>query len=144
MSKSTQSLQFGFVQSIATGNIYRTNYPETWGVDYKILKRKDGDALYREQQKQDLIKYLKPDQTVYGVVRSVSRSGMQRVISFFYIDSGQLIYLDHKIEVLCGYRQAKQQGVIVNGCGMDMVFSVVSALSYELFGSENHLKHASI
>jgi hypothetical protein len=141
MSKSSQ---FGFVQSIGAGNIYRTNYPKTWGSDYTILKRKEGEALYREQQKQDVTKYLKHGTTVYGMVRSVSRSGMQRVISFFYIDNGQLINFDHKIEVLCGYKQAKNQGLIINGCGMDMIFSVVSSLSYELFGSENQLKHASI
>lgn len=69
--------------------------------------------------------------TVYTVIRSVSRSGMSRVLSAFVWDgkANLPIFLDGSI-VAAGIASARQtaQGFKVNGCGMDMGFHVVNQI----------------
>ena len=73
---------------------------------------------------------------IYCVLRHVSKSGMQRAISFFYIKDNQLLNLDYSIQKICGYKFNRNHGgLTVNGCGMDMGFSVVANLEYRLFGN---------
>ncbi len=80
-----------------------------------------------------LKEWLKPGDTVNCILRSVSRSGMSRVISFYKGDS---VMLDYNISAVCGYSMAKGDGLSVGGCGMDMGFSVVYNLSATLYGAE--------
>jgi len=74
---------------------------------------------------------LKPGDTVYCVLRSVSRSGMSRNISFFIQDH---TCIDVYIHDALSYSFAKSgSGLCVGGCGMDMGFAVVYDLGMKLF-----------
>lgn len=69
----------------------------------KVSKKERNEALER------LRGWVKPGDTVYCVLRSVSRSGMSRVIHFFSIERGEdvrrpLNHLTSNIAKACGYR----------------------------------------
>ena len=81
-----------------------------------------------------LLSLLNPGDTVYGVVRSVSRSGMSRRIDFYCIEDGELRWLTPFIGDLCGYSHSyEKSGLRVDGCGMDMIFAVVYDLGRKLW-----------
>lgn len=90
-----------------------------------------------EQQEaiERLREWLKPGDTVYTIIRHVSRSGMQREISLKLLRrDGEVPYhLDGNVALALGDRIGKHDGVIVGGCGMDMGFHVVYNLSATLF-----------
>lgn len=98
--------------------------------------------------KEMLLRYLQPDSTVYTVLRHVSQSGMQRRIDLFSIGQHEgkpyMQYLSGYAAALMEGRLSKKQGIVVNGCGMDMGFHLVSNLSYYLFGKEGQLRHSWI
>lgn len=84
----------------------------------------------------ELRKQLKPGDTVFSVLRHVSRSGMSRRISFCVIRKGQPYWLDYNIGRALEYsRPSNGDGLRVDGCGMDMGFSVVHNLGYALWGA---------
>ncbi len=99
----------------------------------------------REQSEQaearaTLLGWIKPGDTVYTILEHVSRSGMQRRIRFVLpvVENGKVRFLhpNYSIAKLLGYRQSergKGDGLIVNGCGMDMGFHLVHSLSCALF-----------
>ena len=94
----------------------------------------------RETEKQDAIErlreWLKPGDTVYTILRNVSRSGMQREISLkaMHKDGSEgMLHLDGNVALACGERIGKHDGIVVGGCGMDMGFSLVYNLSSVLF-----------
>lgn len=76
---------------------------------------------------------LKPGDTVHCVLRHVSTSGMTRHIDFYKVEGDGMRYLSWHIANLLDYKLAKQQGLKVGGCGMDMGFSVVYNLSSALY-----------
>ena len=91
-----------------------------------------------------LREWLKPGDTVYTVLRHVSRSGMQREIgivllqaeshSQFPADSTvRDIHPNYAVSKALGYRLGKGDGIIVGGGGMDMGFSVVYNLGATLW-----------
>lgn len=103
-----------------------------------------------------LRKILKPGDTVYTVLESVSRSGMSRVIRVVvptvtvtevqhdtgigaYTESKtavSFLHPNHAVGLVIGARQAKRgDGLIVGGCGMDMGFHLVYELSHALYGA---------
>lgn len=71
---------------------------------------------------------------VYTILRSVSRSGMSRIISpvvFLDRDSESPIYPDYEIAKLLGYSLHPNQGIQgikVPGCGMDIIDSLSTVL----------------
>lgn len=85
----------------------------------------------------ELLQELKPGDTLYSVLRSVSRSGMSRVISTKSIklrDGGADIrQYDYAIQELLGLKMHNYEGNKIGGGGMDMGFSIVYNLSRELF-----------
>lgn len=83
----------------------------------------------REAACDKLREWLKPGDTVHSILRSVSRSGMSREISF--VDK-EMRALDYQISKACGYSFGKQ-GLKVSGCGMDMGFAVVYELGARLW-----------
>lgn len=91
--------------------------------------RKDERAEAIEQ----LRKWLQPGDTVYTVLRHVSRSGMQREISLYVIKDGEPQWLDGYASKALGERIGKREGLVVGGCGMDMGFHLVYNLSRTLF-----------
>lgn len=64
---------------------------------------------------------------IYANVRSVSRSGMSRVIDFYMVDENKTLQnialtpIGHALE---GYNR-KLQGYKAGGCGMDMIFATL-------------------
>lgn len=103
----------------------------------------------KEAAAESLREILKPGDTVYTVLRSKSRSGMSRRIDLYTIDPGgvtkpskvlpkgysyppRLRYLSGYAAVLLDIRRS-DDGLKVDGCGMDMGFSLVYNLSSVLF-----------
>ena len=81
-----------------------------------------------------LREWLKPGDTVYTILRSVSRSGMQRTIGLVVFRDGRPLHPNHAAATVLDWRVDRQRdGVKVNGCGMDMGFHLVSTLSSVLF-----------
>ena len=74
-----------------------------------------------------------PGTRVYTILRHVSASGMRRAISASIQTPAGIRNLDHLIGIACGYGQHKHGGLILDGCGMDMGFSLVYNLSYALY-----------
>ena len=84
--------------------------------------------------KTGLRKLLKRGDTVYTVLRHVSKSGMFRRISLYAIKRNQPRWLDYPTAVLWGEKLRRDaEGVPVTGCGMDMGFHLVEGLSAMLF-----------
>lgn len=96
-------------------------------------------AKDKEQQEAiaRLKEWLKPGDTVYTILRHVSRSGMQREISLrFFGDKREAAYdLDYTVAQALGRRIGRHGGIIIGGCGMDMGFALVYDLSSALWPS---------
>jgi len=90
-----------------------------------------------------LLKYLKPNDTVYTILKSVSQSGMYRHIQVIAIKDNQPIDLTRWVAQYSEWPyKEKTNGVGVSGCGMDMGFHLVYTLSYDLFDDGYALKHS--
>ena len=114
-----------------TGEVYQTRSPEYHPNDNQLPQAR-GKELYREQCKQKLSKLLENVDTVYGIVRHVSSSGMSRDIDLYIIQDNQLVYLTGYASTVLDYPMAKNRGMKVGGCGMDMVFHCVSSIAYAI------------
>lgn len=93
----------------------------------------------RDEAITKLREWIKPGDTVYTVLDSVSRSGMSRTIRVVLMkadDNGKpyMLHPNHAVATALGLRQAKRgDGLIVGGCGMDMGFHLVNNLSMVLY-----------
>lgn len=77
---------------------------------------------------------LKPGDTLRTILRHVSASGMSRSISVVKVSDGETWDLSYLVAHALGRRiDQRHDGVICGGCGMDMGFEVVYALSRALF-----------
>ena len=80
-----------------------------------------------------------PEKTpIYGIVRSVSSSGMSRRIDFYAIDptDNRPLWLTPVFRDLLGLTEPQNgRGVRVNGVGMDMIFHCVYNLGTVLHGN---------
>jgi len=72
--------------------------------------------------------YLRNADRVYIVIYSVSRSGMSRNMAFFVINDGKLVRIDSLLHHVCGFKRHRRDGLVINGCGMDMGFHAVSEM----------------
>lgn len=80
-----------------------------------------------------LRKMLRPGDTVYTRVDSVSRSGMSRNISAFIGRGRDVINITYLVSKVIGWSLSNRGSLKVSGCGMDMGFHVVYTLSRILF-----------
>lgn len=87
-------------------------------------------AARKQECRERLLSFIKPGDTIYCILRHVSRSGMQREISLLTSDMRNIDYL---VSPLLGNRIGKHNGLVIGGCGMDMGFSLVYSLGYALF-----------
>lgn len=91
-----------------------------------------------KEEKAEIVKelreLLKPGDTVYTKLNHVSRSGMMRHIEVLVFRDNQPRHITYDVGRLLEYTQAKDDGLKVGGCGMDMGFSVVYGLSRALYG----------
>lgn len=77
---------------------------------------------------------LKPGQTVYTILRHVSRSGMQRSISLLVQEPDGMREISYLVARAMDYKIDRDRGGIkAGGCGMDMGFSLVYNLGYCLY-----------
>jgi hypothetical protein len=84
---------------------------------------------------------LKPGDTLHTVLRSVSRSGMSRVIDVYYlsVEDGKVRpqWLSYWIAKACGFtfqdQSGRPEGIKVGGCGMDMGYHIVYTLARVLW-----------
>lgn len=100
------------------------------------MTKKEEKAYWFLIAKKFLKRHVKPGTIVYTSINHVSSSGMARDIGVHIVHKGEIVtisgyvarILDLKWDVRgCG-------GVRVSGCGMDMGFHLVNALSYALHG----------
>lgn len=111
------------------GLVIETDSPQ-YHSEGKRLSVKEGKTAIRAQALQHLHNYLKPGDTVYGILRQVSSSGMSRRISFYAMTPDGPQMLDGWIAALgIGKRSRTHDGITVGGCGMDMGFHVVYSLA---------------
>lgn len=88
----------------------------------------------RKDAQEELRKILKPGQTVYTILRHVSKSGMSRNISVVIIENGEPREISYLVARALGDKMdASTGGIKVSGCGMDMGFHLVDNLRYTLF-----------
>lgn len=87
----------------------------------------------RQERIEKLREIVKPGDTVYTLLRHVSRSGMYRVISLYVMKDNAPVWLDgYAAPLLEGYDE-RHEGCKAGGCGMDMGFHLVYNLSYALY-----------
>lgn len=111
-----------------SGEIFQTMHPE-YHKDAEKLPQAKGKELYCEQCKQKLSKMLENVDTVYGIVRHVSASGVNRDIDLYIIKDNRPVYLTGYASTVLGYPMSKNRGMKVYGCGTAMVFHCVSSIA---------------
>lgn len=117
------------------------------------MRKSDADKTEAIER---LLKAVQPGDTMYTVLRHVSRSGMQREISLVAIDRltaadviarhaatrtdalgdigrDALVTLDYWVAQALGWRLGKHGGIVVGGAGMDMGFHLVYTLGCVLW-----------
>lgn len=120
-----------YMQS-ANGDVFETEHPEYHKECENLGGGAKGFAARREYCLKELRKILKPNSTVYTVLRSVSKSGLSREISAFAIQKGKLRNLDCLIADAIGHAVGNQ-GIKMNGCGMDAGFALVYSIGSALW-----------
>lgn len=99
----------------------------------------------KEREKTEAVNILKEwglnDGTVvYAKVTQVSRSGMSRHVELFMVKGEDLVDISYWAAraLQWGYADRFPRGIRVSGCGMDMLFHTVNALSYAMgYGALN-------
>ena len=122
-----------------SGYVFVTQSPENWKECDQISKA-EGKRLRAENAKKVLLNILKEGDTIYTVLRHVSRSGMQRRIDLYTFKDDKKIYLSGYFAYLRGEEPPKN-GYKVGGCGMDMGYHLVHGLGYRLFNDGYALRH---
>lgn len=69
---------------------------------------------------------------IYCNIVSVSRSGMNRKMNFYFINNNELIKCTHLIAKILNKKLDKDHNLPVSGCGMDMIFHVLSSFNYAM------------
>ena len=93
----------------------------------------------REEARERLREILKPGDTVWTVLRSMSRSGMSRSIDAYKLTaqpdgSTDRLWLSRLVaRAGIGSWDNKREAVRMGGCGMDMGFALVYELSHALW-----------
>jgi len=99
----------------------------------------------QEQALTWLFALLQPGDTVYSILRHVSRSGMLRVIELVAFKNNQPCRFGYSAAIVTGRRyDDKRRGVFINGCGMDLGLALVYELSYRLFADGYRLNHQQL
>lgn len=83
---------------------------------------------------------LKENDTIYTILRHVSRSSLTREISLFVIKDNVPICLDAYVSKVLGL-PLTNRGIKVTGVGMDMGYWLVYELSYAIFKDGYKLRH---
>lgn len=100
----------------------------------------------KEAERQEAIaklrQWLKPETTVYTVLRSVSASGMSRTLDLYVVVEGDILRITWSVaKALDATYDRKKEALKVMGYGMDMGWDTVYHLSYAVLGDGYALKH---
>lgn len=87
----------------------------------------------RQQAIADLRGMIKPGDTVFTILRHVSRSGMSRSISVLINGEGAPRDITWFVAKALVEKMDDRDGIKVGGCGMDMGYHLVYGLSRNLF-----------
>lgn len=89
----------------------------------------------KAEQMARLRDWIKPGDTVYTVLRDVSRSGMSRTISLVIIKDGEALHPNYAAATVLDRRVKSgfNDGIVCQGGGMDMGFELVYNLSRVLY-----------
>ena len=119
---------------LANDLIIETDNHNLWPDGVK-LPQAEGKRKMRAIALKKLREVIEPGDTIYTVLRHVSRSGMQRRIDLYTIgDDKRLFFLSGYVsDALDIKRHHSKDGLVVNGCGMDMGYHLVHNLSQTLF-----------
>ena len=99
----------------------------------KALSKKAQKEVERQEYIQTALALLKPSQTVYTGLNSVSSSGMSRQISLYVVDNNQIRNITWLVGNILNLKIGSKNGLVVGGCGMDMGFHVVYGLGRALW-----------
>jgi len=83
------------------------------------------DVMTDRARALDIVGQLDKGATIYGIVKSVSSSGMSRTIKFYTIKDNRPMFLSWSIGQLLGYKMKEDGTIRVSGVGMDMIFKVI-------------------
>ena len=87
------------------------------------------ETLKLESWQKDIVKFILTEHPeFYGLVRHVSRSGMQRYISIYIIMDGKLVNISKIIASVLKWKLAaitNNTAIKVDGVGMDMIFHTI-------------------
>lgn len=91
----------------------------------------------------DLREIVKPGDTVFTILRHVSRSGMLRAIDCYVYRDNEPRRITWSVAKACGFTYSRRhEALTVGGCGMDMGFHVVYTLGRVLFTGVKKERHA--
>lgn len=125
-----------------SGEVFTTSNPD-WHKECEQLTQKAGIVARQEYCRAELLKLIKPGQTIYCVLRSVSKSGMQREISLFIATKNKGVPGIRNIDTLAAdlLLQTQDRGIKQHGCGMDMGFDLVYRLGHALWPNGTRKPH---
>jgi hypothetical protein len=88
----------------------------------------------RDEAIDKLRERINPGDTIYTVMRHVSRSGMMRAIDVYEMHEGAPHRISYPVAQAAGLTYSrKHEAVRMDGAGMDMGFALVYELSWVLF-----------
>jgi len=86
---------------------------------------------------------LKPGDTVYTILRHVSRSGMMRHVSLIIGSGADVQDITWLAARAMDEKRADNGGIKIGGCGMGMGFSLVYNLGYTLWPNGTDKPHGT-
>ena len=105
----------------------------------KTLTPKQAD---REQAISYLKESLHSGDTVYVILRYVSKSGMSRLIDLYLIKDGRPFRITwNAAKAINATYDRRQESLRINGCGTDVGFEAVHHLGWAVFNDPYALKH---
>ena len=126
-----------------SGEVFTSEHPEYHKECENLGSGANGKAARAEYCKAELRTLLAPGAKVYCILRSVSSSGMSRAISLYVKSEGDMRNIDSLSADALGYKLAKQAGVLVSGCGVDLGFHLVYSLGGALWPAGTGTPHSS-
>ncbi len=100
----------------------------------------------KQAERDQAISYLKeslhPGDTVYVILRHVSKSGMRRLIDLYTIKDGRPFRITwNAAKALELTYDRRQEALRINGCGTDVGFEAAYNLGWAVLDDPNALKH---
>jgi hypothetical protein len=120
-----------YVQT-SSGNVFETSNASYWS-EATRLPAKRGEELLRKQYQNALRERLKPGDTVYTLMRSVSRSGMRRTFDVYMSRDNQMACVTYSVAKACRYGLDNHGRIVVGGCGFDAGYDIVYSLGRALW-----------